>query len=63
MDNIVLYSLNQLNSDFRFLLELPHLHTLILDRNSLTSHVKFPELTGLRVLWVNHNKIENLGIF
>ncbi|XP_074661146.1 uncharacterized protein LOC141913876 [Tubulanus polymorphus] len=49
--------------DFRFLYELPNLNTLILDRNEINSHVKFPKHTGLHTLWLNHNNIENLGVF
>ncbi|CAH1788026.1 unnamed protein product [Owenia fusiformis] len=49
--------------DYRFLLELPKLTTLILDSNGLQSHVKFPTLSTLSTLWVNHNRINNLGVF
>ena len=47
--------------DFRFLFDVPRLETLILDRNNLDSHVKFPTLTELTTLSVNHNAIGNLS--
>jgi len=40
-----------------------NLNTLILDDNNLTSHVKFPVIRSLHILWVNHNKITNLSAF
>ncbi|ELT94424.1 hypothetical protein CAPTEDRAFT_146767 [Capitella teleta] len=54
---------NKITSNFTFLLDLPFLHTLILDRNGITSHAQFPQLSNIQTLWVNHNKISNLGIF
>ena len=48
-------------SDFKFLSRLPCLHTLILDRNELDSHTVLPRMPSLRVLWLNHNNIGNLG--
>ncbi|KAL5469354.1 hypothetical protein EMCRGX_G030604 [Ephydatia muelleri] len=50
-------------SDLRALREFTGLGTLILDRNNITSHVVFPSLPQLEVLWVNHNKIANLALF
>lgn len=49
--------------DFKFLLELPKLETLILDHNHLTTHVKFPFCPQMSTLWINHNDIVNLGFF
>ncbi|XP_064644980.1 leucine-rich melanocyte differentiation-associated protein-like isoform X2 [Lineus longissimus] len=49
-------------SDFRFLMDLPCLTTLILDHNHIESHVKFPSLQSLHTLWMNHNDIANLGV-
>ena len=34
-----------------------------MDRNNITSHIVFPSLPHLEVLWVNHNKIANLVLF
>lgn len=39
------------------------LETLVLDKNQITSHTKFPSLPRLTTLWVNHNQITNLSIF
>ena len=43
--------------------QLEHLHTLILDRNQYTSHVKFPFMPSVRVVCINQNKIRNLPVF
>ncbi|KAH9512777.1 hypothetical protein Btru_038172 [Bulinus truncatus] len=50
-------------TDLRFLSELPRLQSLVSDHNQLTSHVKIPACPSLETLWVNHNKIHNLGLF
>ncbi|XP_061179298.1 probable U2 small nuclear ribonucleoprotein A' [Saccostrea echinata] len=50
-------------SDLRFLIDFPRLTCLVLDHNSIESHVKIPTSTNLQTLWVNHNKIKNLGLF
>lgn len=49
--------------DFQFLLDVPNLETLILDKNNLDSHVKFPRFTRLTSLSVNNNAINNLSVF
>lgn len=49
--------------DLRFLLDLPNLQTLILDKNRVNSNVKLPRLDMLHTLWINHNQIANLGVF
>ncbi|XP_012942489.2 uncharacterized protein LOC101852718 [Aplysia californica] len=48
-------------SDLRFLVDLCVLETLVLDNNLVTSQVKVPYLPQLHTLWLNHNRIENLG--
>ena len=48
-------------SDLKWLLDFPHVETLVLDHNHITSHVKMPELPQLHTLWVNQNKISNLS--
>lgn len=50
-------------SDLRFLLDFPQLTCLVLDHNSIESHVKIAAAPNLQTLWVNHNKIKNLGLF
>ncbi|XP_069137018.1 leucine-rich melanocyte differentiation-associated protein-like [Argopecten irradians] len=50
-------------SDLRFLVDYPHLKTLILDHNHIGSHVKIPSMNKLHTLWLNHNKISNLSTF
>ncbi|KAK3799630.1 hypothetical protein RRG08_059676 [Elysia crispata] len=50
-------------SDLRFLMELPHIQSLVLDHNHVTSQVKMPLCRELHTLWVNHNRIQNLGFF
>lgn len=47
--------------DFKFLERLPHLETLIVDRNDLDSRVTFPLCPSLTTLWLNHNNVSNLG--
>uniref|UniRef100_A0AAY3ZVX4 Uncharacterized protein n=1 Tax=Denticeps clupeoides TaxID=299321 RepID=A0AAY3ZVX4_9TELE len=42
--------------------ELENLNTLILDCNNYSSHVKFPYMPSLTILWINKNKICNLPI-
>eukprot|EP00043_Microstomoeca_roanoka_P006876 m.66724 g.66724 ORF g.66724 m.66724 type:complete len:156 (+) comp13604_c0_seq3:262-729(+) len=37
--------------------------SLVLDHNSLTSHVQFPFLPKLKRIWINNNKIDNLVLF
>lgn len=39
------------------------LETLVLDKNAISSHTKFPPMPRLRTLWVNHNNITNLSVF
>ena len=46
-----------------FLHDFEKLNSLILDNNNLNSHVKFPYLSSLETLWVNHNSIFNLSVF
>ncbi|XP_062512235.1 leucine-rich melanocyte differentiation-associated protein-like [Corticium candelabrum] len=53
---------NRIN-DLRCLVHFGKMHSLILDRNELTSHTKLPFLPNLHTLWVNHNKISNLSVF
>lgn len=50
-------------SDFRFLTNFPKLTHITLDHNGIKSHVKFPEMEQMQLLWVNHNKITNLSVF
>lgn len=50
-------------SDLRFLCHFPIISTLILDHNSIRSHVKMPVMKELHTLWLNHNEITNLGVF
>ncbi|KAJ8311364.1 hypothetical protein KUTeg_010719 [Tegillarca granosa] len=50
-------------TDLKFLIDYPRLTTLILDHNNIQSHVKIPLMPTLHTLWVNHNKIKNLGTF
>ncbi|RUS70670.1 hypothetical protein EGW08_021569 [Elysia chlorotica] len=50
-------------SDLRFLMELPKIQSLVLDHNHVTSQVKMPLCRDLHTLWVNHNRIQNLGFF
>ena len=57
------HSRSRYHRDVRQLRDFDRLHTLILDNNRLTSHVKFPKLPQLRTLWVNKNNISNLSIF
>lgn len=54
-------SLNLDISDLRFLTEFPQLTTLVVDDNQITSQVKVPFLPKLHTLWLNHNRIKNLG--
>lgn len=49
--------------DLRFLMELPNLRTLIIDKNRVNSNVKIPRLDMLHTLWINHNQIANLSVF
>jgi Leucine-rich repeat (LRR) protein len=49
--------------DLRFLIELPNLRTLILDKNRINSNVKIPRLDMLHTIWINHNQIANLSVF
>ncbi|CAL8377343.1 unnamed protein product [Boreogadus saida] len=42
---------------------LEQLHTLILDRNQYTSHVKFPFMPSVTAVCINQNKIHNLPVF
>ena len=39
------------------------LETLVLDKNQISSHTKFPNIPTLKTLWVNHNNITNLSVF
>jgi len=50
-------------SDLRFLAEMTALQTLVLDNNQVTSQVKMPRLPNLTTLWLNRNRIDNLGLF
>ncbi|GFO17596.1 leucine-rich repeat-containing protein c10orf11 homolog [Plakobranchus ocellatus] len=50
-------------ADLRFLVELPNIQSLVLDHNHVTSQVKMPLCRHLHTLWVNHNRIQNLGFF
>ena len=50
-------------SDLRSLSGLSNLSTLVLDSNEVNSHVVFPSIPKLEVLWVNKNKITNLSVF
>ncbi|BFZ00213.1 hypothetical protein BsWGS_03252 [Bradybaena similaris] len=50
-------------TDMKFLADLPMVQSLVLDCNQLTSHVTIPLCRNLHTLWVNHNKISNLGLF
>lgn len=50
-------------TDLKFLVDLPKLQSLVLDSNQISSHVKMPLSRDLHTLWVNHNKINNLGLF
>ncbi|XP_048739501.1 probable U2 small nuclear ribonucleoprotein A' [Ostrea edulis] len=50
-------------SDLRFLIDFPRLRCLVLDHNCIESHVKITVAPNLQTLWVNHNKIRNLGLF
>ncbi|GAB1607092.1 leucine-rich melanocyte differentiation-associated protein-like [Argonauta hians] len=50
-------------SDLRFLSHFPVLSTLILDHNLVRSHIKLPVMPHLHTLWLNHNKVSNLGVF
>ncbi len=50
-------------SDLRSLETFQNVHTLILDNNNLKSHVKFPSLPKVKILWVNRNRIANLTVF
>ncbi|XP_059932947.1 leucine-rich melanocyte differentiation-associated protein isoform X1 [Gadus macrocephalus] len=43
--------------------QLEQLHTLILDRNQYTSHVKFPFMPSVTAVCINQNKIHNLPVF
>ncbi len=56
---------NNLNgaSDLRFLMLVPKLKTLILDKNQIQSNFIIPSMENLTTLCVNHNKIDNLSIF
>ncbi|CAF3491746.1 unnamed protein product [Rotaria sp. Silwood1] len=49
--------------DLRFLIDLPNLQTLIIDKNRINSNVKIPHLDMLHTLWINHNQITNLSVF
>jgi len=49
--------------DLRFLIDLEVLESLVLDNNLVTSQVKMPRLPQLHTLWLNHNRIDNLGYF
>lgn len=49
--------------DFKFLVDMPKLETLILDHNQLSSHAKFPFCPQMKTLWINHNDVVNLGFF
>ncbi|KAJ8382095.1 hypothetical protein SKAU_G00028730 [Synaphobranchus kaupii] len=48
-----------------FYAKLPsvQLTTLILDCNNYNSHVKFPYMPSITIVWINKNKISNLPIF
>ncbi|XP_046546782.1 leucine-rich melanocyte differentiation-associated protein-like [Haliotis rubra] len=50
-------------TDLRFMSDFPRVSTLILDHNNINCQVKLPLLPQLNTLWVNHNKIKNLGVF
>lgn len=56
-------SLTSPYSDLRSLSGAYKLSTLVLDDNEVNSHVVFPSIPSLKVLWVNKNKINNLTIF
>jgi hypothetical protein len=49
--------------DLRFLIELPNLRTLIIDKNRINSNVKIPRLDMLHTIWINENQIANLSVF
>lgn len=49
--------------DLRFLIDIPNLRTLILDKNRINSNVKIPRLDMLHTIWINHNQISNLSVF
>lgn len=49
--------------DLRFLIDLPNLRTLIVDKNRINSNVKLPRLDLLHTIWINHNQIANLSVF
>jgi Leucine-rich repeat (LRR) protein len=51
------------STDLRFLVNLPSLETLILDKNQIVSNIVFPTFEHLKTLSLNHNKVENLVIF
>ena len=50
-------------SQVAFLRDFHNLTTLVLDKNSIASHVTFPYLPNLKLLWLNSNKIENISLF
>lgn len=50
-------------TDLKWLIDYPHLGTLVLDHNNISSHVKMPDLPQLHTLWLNQNKINNLTVF
>ncbi|CAL8326969.1 unnamed protein product [Lota lota] len=58
--------LEALDLSYNLLVEYPlleHLHTLILDQNQYTSHVKFPFMPSVTAVCINQNKIHNLPVF
>lgn len=50
-------------SDVTFLTYFERLHTVILDRNKITSETVFPQIPSLKILWLNYNHISNLVLF
>eukprot|EP00047_Mylnosiga_fluctuans_P003278 m.228349 g.228349 ORF g.228349 m.228349 type:complete len:175 (+) comp11731_c0_seq1:69-593(+) len=50
-------------TDLKSLAPITQLVSLVVDNNHINSHVKFPYLPNLRILYINHNDISNLSVF
>ncbi|XP_046736271.1 leucine-rich melanocyte differentiation-associated protein-like isoform X1 [Diprion similis] len=56
-------SYNEFSRNLHFLAEFDNVTSLNLDHNNIDSYTIFPPMPKLQLLWLNHNKIEDLYPF
>ncbi|XP_015600694.1 leucine-rich melanocyte differentiation-associated protein isoform X2 [Cephus cinctus] len=54
---------NKFSRNLYFLTEFENISSLNLDHNNIDAHSIFPSMPKLQLLWLNHNKIEDLFPF